>query len=262
MVHLTQVSAMLDLISGLQKELQGVGLLEKESGSGVEAAVETFTDTVSPEGNFEKTKENESEFDAALRQCKEPDESTTPACKTTASVLRASQTNKSQRGKRRLSSFAVKTQKDDVKLPSPKTSATGKKFSDSSPSTATRKGRWSAAGASSVEKSPKGSKSTTKEKADHTMSNPNAAGTPSSSTSRAHSSSAFRPSTSLLSTSPSPATAQRLFSARRKREIVKAKKKEVNENGETPLHVAARRGQKDKVEELLKRGSQTNTKGE
>merc|ERR1711942_111948 len=52
--------------------------------------------------------------------------------------------------------------------------------------------------------------------------------------------------------SPSPSTAQRLFSARRKREIVKAKKKEVNENGETPLHVASRRGQVDKIQELLK----------
>ena len=61
--------------------------------------------------------------------------------------------------------------------------------------------------------------------------------------------------------SPSPATAQRLFSARRKREIVKAKRKEVNENGETPLHVAARRGQADKVQRLAEAGAETNTKG-
>jgi len=253
MVHLTQVSTMLDLVAGLQSELESVGLFEQVKHG---MTTSRFITPAPPMGVFETDETaNESEFDAALRQCHEPGfnsrESNPPSSCTTACVLRASQsTKRSGKENRRLSKIAFKTQNDDVKLPSPVISSNKKsqeKDSNSSPSSAKRNGKKT--DPSSVE----GTSSVPNEKSDRkALNKPSATAKPAPSTSRR--------SSAHLATSPSPATAQRLFSARRKREMVKAKRKEVNENGETSLHVAARRGQWDRVQQLLGSGSRTNTK--
>jgi len=66
--------------------------------------------------------------------------------------------------------------------------------------------------------------------------------------------------TSPSPTTPSPASRRRVISLRKKKTILERKRKEVNQNGETALHVAARRGQTDQVEITLKTGASPNTK--
>ena len=228
MVHLTQIASMLDLVEDLRRELEKAGLLQGGGGDGAGQRHGMVAE--------ERDKADEA-FEAAIRQCSEElkmDDALPPTASTNTPP-HVSSTRK--REKRRLTSTTILTRQstnetisradEELSLPSPE---------------AFRAKRTS----SKPQDSPKNSRPPLKD-----LTKEQTAAKTNASTS----------ASAVPSISPSPTTAQRLFSTRRKREIVKAKRKEVNENGETPLHVAARRGQLDKVDELLKHGAETNTKG-